>query len=217
MKVKSIVMIIIIIGIVLVITGIIWFKTKETVEQHIDPIEQELNDVVLQTLILEMEKYLPAAQDIENYESYTLDQMIAYAFSYTGCLNENKVSIDDVNAIGIANTSDIVKNIEYIFGISNIDLIESNYEIKNGKIYVPLNLQGGDAQVYKLVGTVESEEKGEYITTIDCLGITSPDDVSNLLTKTEYDKDNVIYTLKIRYKAEGNRKILLTYTAEVNI
>ena len=109
------------------------------------------------------------------------------------------------------------EKINYLFGIENIDISKSEYEVKEGKIYIPLNLQGGDLQIYKYVETLKTNKDCEYIAVIDCLEPTSAEDMSTLLSVSEYDKDAVIMTLKIRYKIVDSRKILLAYSAEVNI
>jgi len=215
MSSKNIGIICIGIGILVIIIAIILAIPKSP--SNVEKINAELNEEKLQVMLKDMFKYLPQAKDINNPEQYDLDNMISYAFSYIGCLNENNVQIDEENALGITKIDLIKENVNYLFDVLNVDLSKSTFEIKDGKIYIPLNLQGGDAQIYKYVETLHYETTGEYIATIDCLEPTSADDVTILLEKTEYNKDAVIATLRIKYKIVNNRKVLLAYTVESNL
>lgn len=214
---KLIGIILAVIGIFFIIIGVIKMVPKKQTE--VDIINAQLNDEQLQFLIKEMQKYLLPSEDINSNTKFTLDEMLKFTFSYVAYLDSEgtKTQIDEIKNIGIADFWEIKTNITHLFGVEIVDLNDSGYEIKDGKIYIPLNLQGGDAQIYKYKNTTYNKTTKEYIAEIACLEITSPDDVSTLLETSEYNEEDVIYTLNIKYKVVGDRKVLLAYSEESNI
>lgn len=206
-----------VIGIILIIVGITKLFPKK--QANTETINNTLNDSEIQAMLKSMEKYLKVSQDINNHTEFSLNEMIQFTFSYIDYFDEeDKIAqIDEEKTLGIVDVDTVKEKINYLFGIENIDISKSEYEVKEGKIYIPLNLQGGDLQIYKYVETLKTNKDSEYIAVIDCLEPTSAEDMSTLLSVSEYDKDAVIMTLKIRYKIVDSRKILLAYSAEVNM
>lgn len=217
MNYKKYGLIMLIIGLVLLVLGIVKLFPKK--QNNTQTIDVEFNDLQLQTFIRAMEKYLKPTKDIDNHTGFSLEEMIQFTFVYIDYFDdEDKIALlDEEKSLGIVNVDVLKENIVYLFGVDGIDINKTKYEENEGKLYIPLNLQGGDAVIYKYVETNRTNINGEYIATIDCLAPTSPQDVSTLLSKSEYDKDNVIMTLKIRYKTVNDRKILLAYSAQVNM
>ncbi len=214
---KNLGIILIIVGIVLIGVAVMFGGKPQNTEQKL--VETKLNDTQLQFLIKEMNKYLTASENINENTVFTVDEMIKFAFSYTSYLDEEGkyTKIDENSGMGTANVAKIKENINLIFGVRNANLSTSSYEISGDTIYVPLNMQGGDATIYKFRQRNENKNTGVYITDIDCLEPVSADDASSLLTKTDYNEDDVIYTLQIKYKYVDGRKVLLAYSSYSNI
>jgi len=217
MNKKKIGLIVVVIGVICIIMGIISIIPKK--QPEINHIDVALNDKQLQFLIKEMQKYLSPAEDINKAEPFTEQEMIQFAFSYIAYLDStgSKTSIDENTSIGIASVQDIKTNVTHLFGVDNIDMNKVEYEVKDEKIYIPLNLQGGDAQIYKYKKTTYNDSTKEYIAEIACLDISSPDDKSTLLETSEFNEENVICTLSIKYKVVDGRKVLLAYSIHSNL
>lgn len=209
------ILLIIFAAIIFIIAIYISIPKRQTDQQRIDV---ELNNEQLKFLIKEMTKYLHSSENINNNTSFTEDEMLNFAFSYMAFLDKDgtNTKIDEENSMGIVSLNAVEEYVTYIFGIEDLNLENISYEIDQDTVYIPLNLQGGDAQVYKYKNTTYNQTTGEYIAYIDCLEVMSAEDLSNLMTKSEYNEEDVVFTLLIKYKVVGNRKILLAYTYESN-
>lgn len=209
--------VLIIAGLILLSCAVIFSMRPQNTEQKL--VEAKLNEEQLQFLIKEMSKYLTPSNNINLNTTFSVKEMIRFAFSYTSYLDTDNVyvSIDEETQMGIIDAFKLIENINLIFGVPNVDLTVGGFKISENKVYVPLNLQGGDATIYKFKQRNVNNTTGIYITDIDCLEPTSPEDASSLLNKTEYDKDEVIYTLQIKYKYVDGRKVLLAYSTYSNL
>ncbi len=210
-------LLLVVIGVLLIGATVLLTGSKQPTEQKL--VEAKLNEEQMQYLIKEMQKYLTPADNINSETTFEIDEMIKFAFSYTVYLDKNSefTEYNEVTEKGSADVNKIKENIELIFGVKNIDLSSSSYDVVDGKIKdIDLNTQGGDAVIYKFDQRTVNEATGVYITDIDCLEYTNGNEQSTLLTKSEYSEEDVVYTLQIKYTVIDGRKILLGYSAYTN-
>lgn len=213
---KKIGTVLITLGIIIIIIVIVKLLPKK--QSYVEYINTELNSEQLQTLIRQMTIYLSESEDINNTKDFSVDEMLSFVFSYAEYFDkDNKITlIDEENSIGIISVEEIIKNVNYIFGI-NIDINRSTYKVEGGKVYIPLNHQGGDAEIYRYIKTERIANTEQYIAEIACLVPESPKDFTDTIYSSTFDEENVIYTMKIKYKILEGRKVLLGYSIIPNI
>lgn len=209
-------LLLVVVGVVLIGVTVLFMTPKSNTEQKL--VEAKLNEEQMQYLIKEMQKYLTASDNINSDTTFELDEMIKFAYSYTVYLDTNNeyASYDELTDKGTIDANKLKENINLIFGIANVNIKDAGYEIVDGKVEIDLNSQGGDAAIYKFKQRNLNNATGVCITDIDCLEYASPNDKSSLLNKTEYNAEDVIYTLQIKYREVDGRKVLLAYSTYSN-
>ncbi len=213
---KNLGLLLVVVGVVLIGVTVLFMNPTQGTEQKL--VEAKLNEEQMQYLIKEMQKYLTASDNINSDTTFELDEMIKFAYSYTVYLDTNNeyASYNELTEKGTINANKLKENINLIFGIANANIKDAGYEIIDGKVEIDLNSQGGDAAIYKFKQRNLNNATGVCITDIDCLEYTSPNDKSSLLNKTEYNAEDVIYTLQIKYREVDGRKVLLAYSTYSN-
>ncbi len=213
---KNLGLLLVVVGVVMIAVTVLFTGNNQNTEQKL--VEAKLNEEQMQFLIKEMQKYLTASDNINQDSTFELDEMIRFAFSYTLYLDTNNEysSYNELTEMGTIEVNKLKENINLIFGVANANVKDAGYEIIDGKIDIELNPQGGDATIYKFKQRNLNNATGVCITDIDCLEASSPNESSSLLNKSEYNSDDVVYTLQIKYKVVDERKILLGYSTYSN-
>lgn len=179
----------------------------------------KLGEEGIQYLLKCVQKYLPSSTDLQK-TNYTSEAMIDFAVSYME-MDENynkKIIYKDNDSIIEVNKKDILQIVDYIFDKNDIDFSDISYETNESSVFVPRNIQGGDAQVYKFKNTEYIQSEDAYVAYIDCLEI-----MGNLNTEivqadeVEYNEKDVLATISLKYKIVENRKVLLAYNIEINM
>lgn len=211
------------IGIILIIFAIVIFiviilKIIPKQKAEITEANIELSQEQTIYLLKHLEKDLTSSDNLAEY-SFSTDEMVKFALAYAEVVEDYKSEIkyDEENAIAIIDIKHISKVVSHIFDVDTLDTSKITYKMENGNVYIPLNLQGGDAQVYKYKKTEYNEENNTYIVHIDCLELMGEWDQSVLNEESEYNEEDALYTLLIKYKIIDGRKVLLAYTLKSNI
>lgn len=182
-------------------------------------INHELNEEKKIYLLKNIEKYLQPSSNLEE-NSFSSEEMISFAASYMEVDDKyrEKLLYNDEGNIITVNKNDILEVVEYIFGVNQIDFNTLSYKTTERDILVPINIQGGDVQIYKYKTTQYDEAQNVYIVHIDCLELDGRLDKSLLsASQVEYDEQDVIYKILLKYKIVDDRKILLAYDIVNNI
>ena len=145
---------------------------------------------------------------------FTDDSMVNFARSYIILQDETRVEYDMKNSITKIDVDLVANIVKYIFD-KELDVTKVTYEIKEQKIYIPTNFDGGDMQIYKYKELEYDKQTDTYIIYIDCL---EPDmeHISDVFkdSTTSYNKELVIATMQIKYRIRDNRYIFLAYNVE---
>ena len=212
------------IGIFLIIISLI-ILTGAVIMCFIPKTEEQMisNNIVLSEeatieLLKEARRCLTKSANLaENV--FTDKDMVDFAFEYMGLVDSYAQHITYVegNELAITDIRYISEVVEYVFGVKNIDFASLDYKVEQNKIYIPLDMQGGDMQIYKYKTTEYDEKNNTYIAYIDCIEVVG-ETISELMqaTELEYSKDDIVCTLAFKYKIVSNRKVLLAYNAIAN-
>lgn len=150
--------------------------------------------------------------------SITNDSMIKFSVGYMELFNEYSeyFKYDEENFLIIANIQKVEEMVQHIFN-KQIDYSNVTYNKDKDNIYVPVEMTGGDAQIYKYRETLYDKETKTYIANIDCLepSIGNYEQLSNY-DKTNYSSTDVIGTIQIKYEEVKGNRILLAYNFVVN-
>lgn len=206
------------IGILLIIISIIIFTgalimylvpgDKEIIEKN-----AKLNEEQIVYLLKNVQKYLDISSDLKE-NSFSNESMVKFSLAYMDIDDKyySHVEYDEENSLAITDVKYISEVVEHIFGITDINFEELGYKIEQGKIHIPVNMQGGDMQIYKYKTTEYIESEDVYIAYIDCLEPLGEVDHELLQSsQIEYDEEDVGFKMQIKYKIENNRKVFLAY------
>ena len=173
----------------------------------------KLNEEQIVCLLKNVQKYLDISNDLKA-NSFSDESMVKFSLAYMDIDDKyySFVEYDEENSLAITDMKYVSEVVEYVFGITDINLKELGYKIEQGKIYIPVNMQGGDMQIYKYKTTEYIESENVYIAYIDCLEPSGEVDHELIqASQTEYNEEDVGFKMQIKYKIVNNRKVFLLH------
>ena len=181
--------------------------------------KEKVNNELKEEQILTLIKY--STIDLIDYNNMgsniiTTDQMVKFSLSYIIVIEEDNVDYENGGDFAKVRKKLVEEKVEYLFG-KQLDYSNLTYDTDNEYIYIPRNMTGGDAQIYKYRTKIYNEQEGTYTVYIDVLE-AGPSRYSKLEKSdvTEYSKEDVLSTIVFKYKQEQDRKVLLSYNIEQN-
>ena len=214
---QKIAVFIIIIAIMILLGALIMCVEPKT-EEQIVVINNELNEEAMIALLKQVPTCLTSSETLSEGVITSAD-MANFSVAYMELSDKYSKYITYVEGeeLCLVDMKYVSEIAEYIFGVSALDFESTGYEIVGSDIYIPINTQGGDMEIYKYRKTEYDQNTNVYIAYIDSLEILDEDN-NNLMdaNQLEYSEEDVVYTLVLKYKLVDGRKILLAYNAIVN-
>ena len=147
--------------------------------------------------------------------SFSEDDMISLAQKYLQIQGNTTITYTYEPETAIVDVTLIQDAVNYIFD-RDLDMAKTTYEVKDGKIYIPTILTGGDAHIFKYKSREYNKETDTYVINIDCLEPNGAEvDEIAKDTTTSYDQKYVMGTMQIKYRIKDNRYVFLAYNFEL--
>lgn len=203
----------IILGIGILIILLIYVCIPNT-KQEMSNINKQVSTGNIMSLLKDCVDCLNSSPTLEE-NSFTEEAMVKFAKSYLQRQSKSNMEYTMDPDFAIADISLIKDTVKYIFD-REIDMSKLTYEIKDGKIYIPTVLTGGDAYIFKYKSKEYNKETDTYVIHIDCLNANGErmDELFKDSTVT-YDISEIMFTMQIKYRIKDDRYVFLAYNSEM--